>query len=343
MLAIVILNFNGKNFLQQFLPVLLEHSRRHTTDVYIADNASTDDSLDFVETHFPTVKTIRLARNFGFAEGYNQALKDIRADYYLLLNSDVEVSEGWLQPMIDLLNSNERIAAVQPKIRSWHDRHLLEHAGGAGGFMDALGYPLCKGRIVGALEPDNGQYDTVSECFWATGACMLVRAHLFHELGGFDGDYFAHMEEIDWCWRAKRAGYQIMVQPACTVYHVGGGTLPTSNPRKTYLNFHNSLVTILKNEPLTKCLWNIPLRLILDGVAGVKFLFEGNFMNIVMIIKAHWVFFGTISKVWHKRRRYTRLIVQHKIAERNDFGVLPTSIVFDHFIKGKTTFQDLIK
>jgi GT2 family glycosyltransferase len=339
MLAIVILNYNGKAFLARFLPTVLAHSKMENTVIYLADNASTDDSVAFVRTAFPSVKIQELKENFGFAEGYNQSLQQITADYYLLLNSDVEVTEGWLQPMLDLMQSDETIAAVQPKIRSFQEKNLFEHAGGAGGWLDVLGYPLCKGRILATLETDNGQYDTVSECFWATGACMLVRARLFHALGGLDADYFAHMEEIDWCWRAKRAGYRIMCAPQSVVYHVGGGTLPKTNPRKTYLNFKNSLITILKNAPCDKVFTMIPSRLILDGVAGAVFLTEGKFQDILMIIKAHWHFFAAIPYTMRKRKIANERIEQLRIAEPNYVGWSRKSIVWQYYIKGKRFFE----
>ena len=317
MLAIVILNYNGKTFLERFLPTVLAHTKTENTAIYVADNASTDDSVAFVRTAFPSVKIQELSENFGFAEGYNQSLRQITADYYLLLNSDVEVTEGWLEPMLELMESDEAVAAVQPKIRSFNEKTLFEHAGAAGGWLDVLAYPFCKGRILATLETDNGQYDETSECFWATGACMLVRAHLFHTLGGLDADYFAHMEEIDWCWRAKRAGFRIMCAPQSVVYHVGGGTLPKTNPRKTYLNFKNSLITILKNAPCDKVFVMIPSRLILDGVAGVVFLTEGKFQDILMIIKAHWHFFAAIPHTMRKRKIANERIEQQRIAEPN--------------------------
>jgi GT2 family glycosyltransferase len=343
MLAIVILNYNGKAFLARFLPTVLAYSKTDNTDIYVADNASTDDSVAYIRSAFPSVKIQELQQNYGFAEGYNQSLKSIQADHYLLLNSDVEVTENWLAPMLSLIKSDATIAAVQPKIRSWHEKHLFEHAGGAGGWLDILGYPLCKGRVLGTLEADNGQYDTQNqaenECFWATGACMLVRADLFHALGGFDGDYFAHMEEIDWCWRAKRAGYRIMTAPDALVYHVGGGTLPKTNPRKTYLNFKNSLITILKNAPCDQVFWIIPTRLILDGVAGTVFLTEGKFNDILMIIKAHWHFFAAIPYIIKKRKISNERIEQVRIAEPNYIGWSRKSIIIQYYLKGKKYFD----
>jgi GT2 family glycosyltransferase len=339
MLAIVILNYNGRAFLERFLPTLLAHSKRANTAIYVADNASTDDSVAYLRSAFPIVKIQELKKNYGFAEGYNQSLKSITADYYLLLNSDVEVTEGWLEPMVNVMESEANIAAVQPKIRSFHEKNFFEHAGGAGGWLDVLGYPLCKGRILATVEQDNGQYDALNECFWATGACMLVRAPLFHALGGFDGDYFAHMEEIDWCWRAKRAGYRIMTEPKALIYHVGGGTLPKTNPRKTYLNFKNSLITILKNAPCDQVFWIIPTRLVLDGIAGIVFLTEGKFQDILMIIKAHWHFFAAIPHTMRKRKIANEHIEQQRIAEPNYTAWSRKSIIFQYYIKGKKFFE----
>jgi GT2 family glycosyltransferase len=343
MLAIVILNYNGKAFLERFLPTVLAYSKRADTAIYVADNASTDDSVAYLRTAFPNVFVQELKENYGFAEGYNQSLRSIVADYYLLLNSDVEVTDGWLAPLLTLMENDATVAAVQPKILSFHEKHLFEHAGGAGGWLDVLGYPLCKGRILATLETDKGQYNTQNdaenECFWATGACMLVRASLFHALGGFDGDYFAHMEEIDWCWRAKRAGYRIMSAPEAVVYHVGGGTLPKTNPRKTYLNFKNSLITILKNAPCDKVFWIIPTRLFLDGIAGMVFLTEGKFQDIRMIVKAHWHFFAAIPHTMRKRKIANEHIEQQRIAEPNYIGWSQKSIIVEYYIKGKKIFE----
>lgn len=341
-IAVVILNYNGKKFLSDFLPAVLQTEYTNYS-VWVADNASTDDSVSFLQSNYNnTIKLVQLTENHGFAGGYNLALQQIRADYYVLLNSDVEVTPNWLAPMVELLENDTLVAAVQPKIRSYRDRHLLEHAGGAGGYMDALAYPLCRGRVFSHLETDKGQYDDRAECFWATGAAMCVRASLFHDLGGLDADFFAHMEEIDWCWRAKRAGYKIMVCPEAVVYHVGGGTLQSNNPHKNYLNFRNSLVSITKNETAAKLLWHLPARLVLDGVAGVRFLREGKWIDVLMIVKAHWYFFFHFFYILKKRHREAQLIEKCRVAPPNiTTGIIDKSIVWSFFVQNKKMFSEL--
>ncbi|MFT6210319.1 MAG: GT2 family glycosyltransferase, partial [Bacteroidia bacterium] len=257
-IAVVILNWNGKSFLEKFLPSVISNSQGAT--IYVADNASSDRSLEFVEKNFPTVIRIDNGNNFGFAGGYNKALEDLNEEFFVLLNSDVEITPNWLQPVIALFDSDQQVAAIQPKILSYHDKTSFEYAGAAGGFIDKNGYPFCRGRIFESLETDNGQYDAVQEVFWATGACMFVRSKVYRELGGLDDDFFAHMEEIDLCWRTKRAGHKIMVQPKSIVYHVGGGTLPKSNPFKTFLNFRNGLELLAKNLPKNRLFFGILTR-----------------------------------------------------------------------------------
>ncbi len=341
MIAIVILNYNGQAFLARFLPAVLLHSGQAT--IYVADNASTDDSLLFLkENYAETVKTIVLNQNYGFAEGYNQALKQVDAKYFLLLNSDVEVTEGWLQPLVARLESDARIAAVQPKILAQHTRQNFEYAGASGGFIDSLGYPICRGRLYDICETDTGQYDDAIQCFWATGAAMLVRADVYRAIGGLDGDFFAHMEEIDWCWRVKRAGYKVMVEPKSTVFHVGGGTLPKTNPRKTYLNFRNSLITLLKNEKTPKIIWLFPLRLILDGVAAALFLSKGRLQDILMIVRAHWFVFGNIFGIIKKRKQTAKTINAMQIgAENINPGRVAVVSIWSYFIQKKQTFNAL--
>jgi GT2 family glycosyltransferase len=340
-IAVVILNYNGKHFLERFLSGVVQFSSHPNTTVYVADNASTDQSVAYIKEHFPNVELILSTENYGFAGGYNYALKLIKADYYVLLNSDVEVSENWISPIIDLMESDKTIATCQPKIKAEYDKTLFEHAGGAGGWMDYLGYPFCRGRIFMQLETDNGQYDDAADIFWSTGAAMFIRAELYHNFEGLDDSYFAHMEEIDLCWRLKRAGYRHMVVPQSVVYHVGGGTLPPTSPKKVYLNFRNNLMTLLKNEPVSKLLWLIPFRLILDGIAGVRFLTEGKFKEIWAIVKSHFYIYPQLSNILKKRKHYNQLIAKYAIDKPTKHGYLNKSIVWAYFGKGKNRFDEL--
>jgi GT2 family glycosyltransferase len=262
-IAVVILNWNGKKFLEQFLPNVLEHSADRA-EVIIADNASTDDSVEFLKQNYPHIRLIQNAENGGFSKGYNDALKHVEADYFVLLNSDIEVTPNWIQPVINLMESDKNIVVCQPKIRSYYEREKFEYAGAAGGFMDRFGYPFCRGRIFETIETDHGQYDDVCEVFWATGAAMFVKAPIYREFGGLDEDFFAHMEEIDFCWRVKNAGYKVMYCPDSTIYHIGGGTLPKHSPRKTYLNFRNNLSLLYKNLYSTELFFVFFVRSFLD-------------------------------------------------------------------------------
>ena len=331
-IAIVILNWNGRKFLEKFLPSVFQYSRADAR-VIIADNASDDDSVGFLRDNFPDAEIIQLDRNFGFAGGYNRALEQVSAEFYLLLNSDVEVTDGWLRPMLEFMDTEKNAAACQPKIRSFSDRHLLEHAGASGGFIDFLGYPFCRGRLFTTLEKDLHQYDDSRPVFWATGACLLIRSRAFHEAGGFDQRFFAHMEEIDLCWRIQRTGKSIWVIPKSVVYHVGGGTLPKNNPRKTYLNFRNNLLMLFKNTPAPRILWLIPFRLLLDGIAGIKFLLEGHPRDFIAVIRAHFAFY--------------RLAASNNVHDREKngghapAGVYRRSIVWDYYLNKKTTFREL--
>ncbi len=268
-------------------------------------------------------------------------MQQVEAPYYVLLNSDVEVSANWLDPIIKWMDEDPTIAACQPKVLAYHNKTLFEHAGAAGGYMDALGYPLCRGRIMDTCEEDQGQYNAKEEIFWATGAAMVIRSELYHAVGGLDADYFAHMEEIDLCWRLKKAGFKIMAQPASVVFHVGGGTLSYQSPRKTYLNFRNSLSTIFKNESAGKLCWLIPTRLVLDGVAGVLFLTKGQFANIWQIIKAHFSFYGSIPSLLKKRKAYGQLIEKARIAPNNQKGQFSFSMIWKYYLKGKKTYGEL--
>lgn len=333
--AIVILNWNGKKFLEKFLPGVIENSRG-IARVVVADNASTDDSLQFIASLKDDVELVQLDSNYGFTGGYNRALKQVHAEYYILLNSDVEVTPNWIQPIITFLDDNKDVAACQPKVRSHIDKHLFEHAGASGGFMDWMGYPFCRGRLFTHLEEDNEQYDQIRDIFWATGACMFIRSEIFHKENGFDEDFFAHMEEIDLCWRIQSAGYRICVIPQSEVFHVGGGTLPKSSARKTYFNFRNNLMMLHKNLPANK-LWIVMIiRLVLDGVAGLKFLLEGGFSDLIAVLKAHNLFFRSLP-----RRIKVRREQQKRIVNSNPKGFYSKSVLFDYFIKRKIKFSDL--
>jgi GT2 family glycosyltransferase len=332
LVSVVILNWNGKSLLEQFLPAVVTHSP--DAEIIIADNASTDDSIEFIRKNFPGIKIIRNNKNYGFAEGYNVALQIVKSKYYILLNSDVEVTSGWIDPLIDLLESDDRIGAVQPKIKSWHEQEFFEYAGAAGGFIDKWGYPFCRGRIFNELEEDKNQYDDATEVFWATGACMAVRAEIFRLAGQFDADFFAHMEEIDLCWRIRNLGYKIYCTPTSVVYHVGGGTLNKYSPRKTYLNFRNNLMMMIKNLPEKKMFRTILIRLLLDGIAAFKFLIDKNgFQHFKAVAKAHFFIYSNLNKL--KVKRY-----QLKKPDKVNC-IYKKSIVFEHFLFGKNKFSQL--
>lgn len=285
--AIVILNWNGKKFLAQFLPSLIQNTQNTDSVIIIADNDSKDDSIEFLKTNYPDIKQIIFDKNFGFTGGYNRALAQIEAEYFVLLNSDVEVTPNWLDPLINLLDSDKSIAAVMPKILSFSNRNEFEYAGAAGGFIDKYGYPFCRGRILGTIEKDLDQYNDTKEIFWATGACFVVRAELFSRIGGFDDDFFAHMEEIDLCWRFKNQGYKIAYCAQSAVYHVGGGTLPNNNPYKLYLNFRNNLILLYKNLPEELLMRILFTRLVLDGISALLFLARFSFSGFAVVFKAH--------------------------------------------------------
>jgi GT2 family glycosyltransferase len=330
--AVVVLNWNGKAWLEKFLANLVKHSQEAT--VFVADNASTDDSVDFVKSNFPSVKIIINASNGGYAKGYNDALKQIDAEYFVLINSDIEVTEDWLSPIIVLMDSDKKIAACQPKLLDYKKRNTFEYAGASGGFIDNLGYPFCRGRIFDDLEEDKGQYNDAIEVFWATGACLFVRASHYNEVGGLDEDFFAHQEEIDLCWRLKNKGYKIMVQPKSVVYHVGGGTLNAGSPFKTHLNFRNNLFMLFKNLPTYSLFTTIPTRLVLDGVAAFTFLSkEKGLQHVFAIAKAHFIFYFELPKLIAKRQ---------KINQKNNLiGKVDWSILLQNKIKGIKLFSDL--
>ena len=332
-IAVVILNYNGKKYLELFLPTLIKYSQG--SRIIVADNKSTDDSLEYLRNNFSDIELIVLEKNHGYAGGYNEALKQIDSKYFLLVNSDIEVTPNWIEPLHKLLESDKNIVSVQPKILSYNNKNFFEHAGAAGGYMDWLGYPFCRGRIFDITEEDKGQYDQREKIFWTTGACFLIRSHSFFEAGMFDSDFFAHMEEIDLCWRLNASGKHLYCEPASVVYHVGGGTLAASNPWKTELNFRNGLVMLLKNLPLVQLLYKLPLRSILDFSASIKFLVDGKPGHSIAVIKAYKQFLLTIRKSIAKRR---------KLREKTNYSTFKfanKSMVWEHFIKGKKKFSEL--
>ena len=330
--AVVILNYNGKKFLEEFLPMVIANTDPDLAEIVVADNASTDGSLAFMKEHFPDIRLIVNESNGGFATGYNLALRQIEAQYYVLLNSDIEVAPHWIEPVIDLMDSDPQIAACQPKILSFYDRDKFEYAGASGGFIDRYGYPFCRGRVFQHIETDQGQYDDVCEVFWATGACMFVRADLYLNHGGLDDSFFAHMEEIDFCWRMKNLGYKIFCCPQSKVYHIGGGTLPKSSARKTYLNFRNNLSLLFKNLPDGNVFWTLAYRILLDWVAAVKFLFGGGLADCWAVARAHFAFYKRLPAL----RKARRAIPHRQVGQ-----VYKRNIVFDNFLRGKKRYSDL--
>jgi GT2 family glycosyltransferase len=335
-IAIVILNWNGKNLFNTFLPSVIRNSDYPEVTVYMADNGSTDDSVNFLKINYPSVKIIELKKNYGFAEGYNQALRQIEAGYFVLLNSDVKVTSNWLQPCIDLLKKNKSLAVVQPKILSYEKPYEFEYAGAGGGFIDKFGYPFCRGRILNCTEHDNGQYDSISYIFWASGACMFIKSEVFRQAGGFDGQFWAHMEEIDLCWRLKNNGYEIAFQPESVVYHLGGGTLPYSSPQKIYLNFRNNLFMLFKNLPANKFKRIFFSRFILDMVAAAKFFSGFYFSGFWAVIKAHISFFRNLPRLREKRSALTGNTTQKEHKE-----IYSKSIMWKFFIQKKRKFSEL--
>lgn len=333
--AAVILNYNTRKWLQQLLPSVVQ-TQYDNFEIIIADNASTDDSVAFLKEHYPQLRIIQLDKNYGFAGGYNECLKQVEADYFILLNSDVEVTPNWVQPVIDLLESTPNAVACQPKILAYNQKEQFEYAGAAGGYLDTYAYPFCRGRIIDQTETDEDQYNDAREVFWASGAAMFIRADKYREVEGLDARFFAHMEEIDLCWRLKNRGYKIMVQPQSVVYHVGGGTLSRQNPRKTYLNFHNCLAMMVKNMPQGQLWWKLPFRLLLDDLAAIVFLFYGNWRDTLAVFKAH-IRFTTQLRYWSRKRK----ALKKEAANRNSTGIYHKSIVFDFFIRKKREFSKL--
>lgn len=329
-IAVVILNWNGRNLLEQFLPSIVKYSTN--AEIIVADNASDDDSIEWLNIHYPNITVIQNNENGGYAKGYNEALQNVDADVFALVNSDIEVSNNWLDSIEKLFKENENAAIIQPKILDFKNKSKFEFAGASGGFIDKLGYPYCRGRVFTEIEEDKGQYDNVSEIFWASGACFFIKSEVFNELNGFDEDYFAHMEEIDLCWRAHNIGKKVLYSPKSVVYHVGGATLQETNPHKTYLNFRNSLYTIVKNAPKGNIFSLILTRLILDGVAGTKFLLEARPKHTFSIIKAHFSFYRNLMKMLNKRNSNTTFSNKYYIHK---------SIVFQFYILGRKFFTDL--
>ncbi|TXE07881.1 glycosyltransferase family 2 protein [Gelidibacter salicanalis] len=330
-IAIVILNWNGKALLEQFLPSIMAHSSSAT--VYVADNASTDDSVTFLQSHYPTVKIIQNNVNGGYAKGYNHALRQVDEDIFCLLNSDIEVTENWLNPVQELFDTQPETAIVQPKILDYNNKAYFEYAGAAGGFIDKFGYPYCRGRIFDTIEKDLGQYNDTTSIFWASGACFFIRKSVFKALNGFDEPFFAHMEEIDLCWRAHNSGYHTAYVGTSTVYHVGGATLSSTNPKKTYLNFRNSLFTITKNAP-KNLFFLIFTRLLLDGLASVKFLLEFKVSHILAILKAHGHFYLRLPQLLKERKLLRRQNAHVFNSKYYDIS----SIVWQYYLRKRRIF-----
>lgn len=336
--AVVILNWNGKKFLKAFLPKVLEHTLTNNTGdvrVFVADNGSTDGSVEFLNNRFPEVPTILLYQNYGYAEGYNRALQQIDATYFVLLNSDIETTPGWLLPLVDMMDNDISVAACAPKLKDLNNHEFFEYAGAAGGFMDRFGYVFCRGRLFHTCEKDLGQYDRPGEIFWATGACLMIRAEAFRNAGGLDPSFFAHMEEIDLCWRLKNMGFKIMYQPLSVVYHLGGGTLPASSARKTFLNYRNNLLMMHKNLPRKNAGSILFMRKTLDFISGMVFLLQGNPVIIQSVWKAHFAYRKAIKTLYNKDS------LRSLRPEAFPKGILKQSIVFEYFIKGVRSFSKL--
>jgi hypothetical protein len=330
--AVVILNWNGCHFLEQFLPTVLTHSGN--ARIVIADNASTDDSLVYIQENFPGIEVIQNASNGGFAKGYNDALKQIDARFYVLLNSDIEVTSDWLIPLKKIM-SDSAIAGVQPKVLSHQIKNQFEHAGASGGFLDRDYFPFCRGRIFDQFETDKGQYDYPMEVFWATGACLFIRSEAFHEVGGFDEAFFAHMEEIDLCWRLKSLGYSFYTEPSSVVYHVGGGTLPYLSPRKSYLNFRNSLFMLIKNHQGI-LIFKLFFRLGLDGIAALRFLLRGEWAHVASVWNAHMAVYRRLPELLKQREAIQKMRTNY-----NRNGLYLGSIIMDRYFRGIRCFSQL--
>ena len=335
-LSIVILNWNGAAMLREFLPSVIAHSKGEGIEVCVADNASSDNSLEVMRQEFPDVRLILLDKNYGFADGYNRALAEVDAEYCLLLNSDVEVTEGWLTPMLDYMDTHPEVAACQPKIRSYHRREEFEHAGACGGFMDKYGYPFCRGRLMDTVEEDKGQYDTITPVLWATGAALFIRTADYREAGGLDARFFAHMEEIDLCWRLRSRGRGIVCIPQSVVYHVGGATLNKANPRKTYLNFRNNLLILYKNLPEKELHSVMCMRWCLDMLAALQFLLKGEWGNVRAVFRARKDYRAMRPSYQSVRAENLSKTIQPTQPER-----LPWSLLWRYYAKGVKRFSEL--
>jgi len=340
-LAVVILNYNGLEHLRTFLHSVIECLPSYAK-LIIADNASTDDSIPYIKEHFPDIRLILLNENTGYAGGYNAALSQIDAEYYFLLNSDVELTPGSIDPLVQFLDKNKSYAACQPKVLALREKDSFEYAGAAGGWIDRFGYPFCRGRILDTIEKDKGQYDQYEPIFWASGAALMIRAKDFHECGRLDEDFFAHMEEIDLCWRIQRMNKKISIVPDSIIYHLGGGTLEYAHPTKTYLNFRNSLYVLLKNENKSLFVPIIFIRLLLDGIAGIRFLLLRDWGNFMAIPRAHFHFYKNIPRMWKKRKAFEKLLNKNNIQKnRNLYGRYKRSIVWDYYILNRKKFNTL--
>lgn len=335
--TIVILNWNGKKFLRQFLPSVLA-TDYPAMQVLVADNGSSDDSLEILRNEFPAVQVLDLKENHGFAQGNNLALAEVKTPYYVLLNNDVEVPAGWLKPLVELMDSDPQIAAVQPKLLAFDEKDRFEYAGGAGGFVDRYGYAFCRGRIFDAHEKDHGQYDGVEEIFWATGACILIRKAVSDRIGLFEAAFFAHQEEIDFCWRAKNFGYKVMATSKSIAYHVGGGTLNRSSPKKTFLNARNNLVLLIRNLPTGKVFGTVWMRACLDGVWAMRSVVRLDFMTVWVILKAHWAVWLRLGYWLRKRKEIYREL---PAVPQQVKGWYAHSIVWQHFGRGVKKFSEL--
>lgn len=331
--AIVILNWNGQKYLEEYLGILIQRTQLEGSKIFVADNGSTDNSIEWMETNYPEINLIKFDKNYGFTGGYNKALKLIDAKYYVLLNSDVEVGEKWLNPLFEYLEANTNCAACVPKVKSSANPDFFEYAGACGGYIDKYGYPFCRGRILSDLEKDNGQYDKIEEVFWASGVSLMIRSEIYHKLGGLDEVFFAHMEEIDLCWRIKHLGYSIVTIPSSTIYHVGGGSLPNNSPQKLYLNYRNNLLMLYKNLPSKNRHYYLFIRKILDGISAIMYLLQGKPKFFNSVIKAHFDYYRL-------KKAVTKTI---STPVYNKTGIFPTSIVLKFFLSGQKLKFDQIK
>lgn len=335
--AVVIIHWNRRNLLEQFLPSVCA-STYPNLEIVVADNHSTDDSVAWVKQHYPQVTIVQNDDNYGYAGGYNKSLKHVQADYYVLLNNDIEVPQRWIEPVIEVMEKQPHVGACQPKMKDYYNRNSFEYAGACGGYMDRLGYVFCRGRLFEVLEEDRGQYDSEADIFWATGACLFIRSEVFHMAGGFDEHFFAHMEEVDLCWRVQLLGYKLRVVPSSEVYHVGGGTLNKMSPQKTYLNFRNNLIMLTKNLPWPTLLWLIPLRATLDLVSSIFFLLNGFPKYSGAVHRAHANYFFKFRKWWKLREKVAPIFKNESFS-----GVYNGSVVAEHFIAKRQYFSELKK